>query len=414
MVLQSKIEIIGQHLGLDLNFLIKNGFWSITRQLITSTVGIVLSVAMARILTQEIFGQYQLFLTILSILSILSLPGLNTSVLQSVANGYDGVYKKSVRLSFLWGLLGVPTLLVTGGYYIIFGDISIGICLMVASIFFPFLYAFNSWDAFLQAKERFDLTMKFASFQSVSACFAIIVVILINPDQLLPIILTYLILNSAFNYYWFKRSLVSIKNNRTEEGSLSYGKFLTKINVLSTITTHLDSLLVGLLLGPIPLAIYSINYQILRSIIEFIKSILSIYSPRIARYNTLRTKYYVIIFFIFSGFSGIVFFLVPILVRALYSEKYSEVITLIRVTIVFLPVMVINYFYRNHIILYLKEKSIIIKESIILPVLKIVVMVILLKFFSLIGLAVYSGFQYILGIIVLYFLINAIKKSKLS
>lgn len=139
---QEKIFILsrkyGRKFGLDLPYFVKNGFWVILRQGVGAITGLALSVAFARLATQEVFGQYQFILSILSIVSILSIPGLNTSIIRSAARGCDGDYKEVVRVSFIWSLLGVPALLIIGGYYYIYQSHPLGIALMISSIFFRF------------------------------------------------------------------------------------------------------------------------------------------------------------------------------------------------------------------------------------------------------------------------------------
>ena len=83
--------------------------------------------------TREVFGEYQFVLSVLAIISILSIPGLNISLIRSVARGYEGDYKKVVKVSFKWSLLGVPVLLMVGSYYYLHQRQLLGIALMISS-----------------------------------------------------------------------------------------------------------------------------------------------------------------------------------------------------------------------------------------------------------------------------------------
>ena len=207
------IEQISKKISINLEYYLKNSFWIGLRQFTEITMSLGLSMVFVRLTTKEVFGQYQFILSILSILSIVSIPGLNTSVIQSTARSYEGNYKKAVKTKFLWSLLGIPMLLIMGGYYYIYQNRILGIALMITSVFFPFLYAPGIWDSFFQGKERFDLSTQYASIQSAINAIVMIATLFLFKNNLLAIILVYLISLAIFNILWFRKSLKYIKNS---------------------------------------------------------------------------------------------------------------------------------------------------------------------------------------------------------
>jgi O-antigen/teichoic acid export membrane protein len=185
--LQSKIYLwsreYGQKIGLDLPYFIKNGSWMALKQAVELITAIAPLVVFSRLVDPAIFGEYQYFLSILAIMSIVSLPGLNVSVLRSVSRGYDGDYQKAVRMSFLWSLIGVPSLFLLGVYYFLVDRSGLGISLMISSIFFPFFYAPNTWNYFLQGKEKYNILLRFFSVQAAFNALSIICIALYNFPQ---------------------------------------------------------------------------------------------------------------------------------------------------------------------------------------------------------------------------------------
>ena len=169
--------LYGKKLGLDLPYFVKNGFWMTLRQIVILLSGMAVSIIFARIASKDIYGNYQLFISIFSIVSILSIPGLNNSIVNSVSRGNDGDYSVVVKKSFFWSLIGIPVLLILGAFYFHINK-SLGISLMVSSIFFPFYYAPNTWNAFLQGKRKYSLISIYSSVQSVANALATILVIL--------------------------------------------------------------------------------------------------------------------------------------------------------------------------------------------------------------------------------------------
>lgn len=275
------LEKHSERAGLDLPYFVKNGFWVVLRQAISTLCGLVLSVAFARLATQEVFGQYQFILSILSIVSILSIPGLNTSVVRSAAGGYDGDYKNAVRKSFLWSLLGIPAILVIGGYYYAYQNQALGMAFMVSSIFFPFFYAPNTWDYFLQGKSRFDVSARFSSVQAVINASATTAVVFFYRDNLAVITMTYMISYSFFNGYYYWKSLAYVDNDRQDEEAVRYGWFLTKMNALGIIAENADRIILGAFLSPAALSAYAIVSIIPTKIKDLGKPLLNVFFPKL-------------------------------------------------------------------------------------------------------------------------------------
>jgi len=186
---KNRIDEYGKKYQIDLAYAIKSEFWVYLRQGILLITGLATLMAFARLAPKELYGHYNFLLAILAIASIVSVPGLKSAVLRSVARGNEGSYKAAVKTSFLWSLLGIPALLSIGTYYYYYNTQIIGICLMMSSIFFPFIYAPNTWDSFLLGKKRFDLTALYGSIQTLVNSSAIITVLFLNPNHLVPILL---------------------------------------------------------------------------------------------------------------------------------------------------------------------------------------------------------------------------------
>ena len=333
--LENKIYIIskkyGQKLGLDLPYFVKNGFWVFLRQGIGAVCGLALSIAFARLAAQEVFGQYQFILSVLSIVSIFSVPGLNTSLTRSVARGFDGDYKKVVRISFLWSLLGIPALFLLGGYYYLYQNHSLGIALMFSSVFFPFFYAPNTWDAFLQGKSKFDISTKYSLIQAIINSLATISIIFFFRNNLFIIMITYFVSYTFFNGYYYLISLKYVENKKKSVDTINYGWFLTKINFLGIVAANIDSILVGILLGPVNLAIYSIVSLVAIKVKDLTKSVGVLFIPKIAKAETSLSnllkphKLKILTVFLFAAvFSFLYYFFIFDVNRILFSDKYAS------------------------------------------------------------------------------------------
>lgn len=375
-----KLDHYGHKLQIDLVYLVKNEFWVHSRQALTLITGLAVSVAFARLASKETYGQYNLILAILALFSLFSLPGLNTAVMQSVARGYEGSYKPAVKKSFLWSLLGVPIILGTGVYYYYYNNQIIGICLMMSSIFFPFLNAPNTWDAFLQGKKRFDLSAKYGSFQAILNAAALTIIIFSNPDNLVLIFAIYLISNTILNCLLFLKSLSLIENDVQDKDCLRYGYFITTTNIVGTIAKNIDKILIATLLGAPQLAIYVIAIMIPTKITETLKLTLSPLTPKFCQdenqMSTILEKIgrvsMPIILMIFG--IGLMYYLfIDDVILLLFGENYTNAIVYSKILLPMILISIPNVFLGTFAIAK-KNQTAIIAGYHIFPFIKLFIM----------------------------------------
>ncbi len=391
MIVRKVVAVLGEKLGIDLAYFVKNGTWVMVRQIVSIVTGLLLSVAFARLVTQEVFGQYQLLLSLLSFVSILSIPGLNVSLVRSVAKGYDGDYRKAVRVSFFWSMLGIPILLMLGGYYYIYDSQALGVALMIAAAFFPLLYAPNTWDSFLQGKGRFDIAAQYSIVQMVVNAIAIGAVIAISRDRLVAIVVTYLVSYTFFNVYYFVRSLRYVAHAKESDDMIEYGWFLTKINVLGLLAGNIDKVLVGTLLGPRELAVYTIVSVIAIKVKDVLKVLNSLLLPKIAQQSMalgaiIRQHWKVIVatYSIIGFFAYVYYLTIPWINAMLFSNAYatfsylSQIFTL--TIIVAMPLSFLGYYNAAK-----KHKRSILFSNALFYLIKIGLSVVLIGLYGVLG-----------------------------
>lgn len=104
--------------------------------------------------------------------------------------------------------------------------------------------------------------------------------------------------------------------------------------------------------------------------------------------------------------TALIYFLLPAIVPALFSEKYASAIELSQIAILFLPFVFINLFYLSHFLYYVKNKKIIAWHTMTVALCRLLLMIPLLVYFGTNGLAFMFGFQTVLSLLVLYILKN--------
>lgn len=386
---------------------IKNTSWSTINQLVTILLSVLLTVVFARLTSQELFGQYNFLISVVAIISIVAIPGLNTSMLRSISRGMDGVYVKAVRLSFLWSMLGVPVLFLIGGYYYLFNNQIIGLGLFVAAILFPLIYAPNNWIALLQGKKRFDIFAKYSIIQVLIRTMAIILAIYLDKNSLILIFLTYLITSALTNVFLYYKCKKYLKNDDEEEGWRKSGYKLTFNDFVALSYDNVDKILIGIFLGPVELAIYSIAVSIVSALKASLIQIVKVVSPSIYAMDkeTLKTKLkqtFPFLIILNLVLLALIIVLIPFITTLLFSEKYAGSIFYAQVYSITIPLAVFMAVFSSALI-SLKEENILLISRLVGLILILPLYMILIPYLGIIGAIIASIIYYIVLCLIQYF-----------
>ena len=98
---------------------------------------------------------YQFLISISSILGAMTLTGMNAAVIQAVARGFEGVFKKSVETQIKFGIIPFVAGVIASLYYLLNGNHVLSVSILIMAIFLPFANALNTWGSFLSGKKDF-------------------------------------------------------------------------------------------------------------------------------------------------------------------------------------------------------------------------------------------------------------------
>ena len=401
------IILYSNKFGIDLDYILKSSIWNSSNQLMTIIFGIILSIFLARTTSTEVFGDYYFLLSIITMLSIISMPGLNISLVKSVSRGKDGIYTESVKLSFLWSLIGIPVLLLIGLYYYFFGNNLVGIALLLAAIFFPFFYAPNNWQYLLIGKERFDLYSKRNMTQTLIISMFIIISVIIGKGSLIPIFITYMLFNAFFNTFYYFQCKKFVENDAEEEGWKNSGYQLTFIEFTLFAYDNIDKIIIGILLGPSQLAIYVIAVTVVNLLRGSFSQIFQVITPKIMKMEKELINYHLkrlMPKFIIFNIILLIFIIIilPFIIKLFYSEKYIQSIYYAQIYTLTIPLAFIMTITSNIIVAHNKE-NILLKLRIVGTIVLLSLYVLLIPLLGLIGAIISSIIYYIFIDILQYF-----------
>ena len=244
----SNLQKYGRFAGLDGVYFLKGSFFATIQQGFGIVIGLITSYLFGHYISKTAYGEYNLVLSVFSLLTFVSLPALDTPLTKAIADGKEGSFSKTIKARFFASLLGIPLILGFAAYYFLKDQGAISWILIITSFLFPFAYSFQSYQAFFIAKKRFDLVAIFAILSSFFFALFTCMVIFWKPVAL-TLTLAYLLsmIVPALIANWWAKSL--IKKNKIDPHLISYGLFLTFTNATSWISANLGNIILAAMLG---------------------------------------------------------------------------------------------------------------------------------------------------------------------
>lgn len=321
------VKKLESYVHLDLKYFVKNFSYLTFTRVVGMGLGLLVTIAFARLLSKEIYGQYNYIIAIIGILAIFSLPGMGTAITQAVARGYDGTLITGIKERFKWSILGSVAVLGVGTYYFLDGSILLGKCFMISSLFFPFFENFRVYHAFLTGKKAFGKIAKYQIMIETLSILATFLAIYFTRNLIL-ILIAFLGSNALLRGYFFRLTSKNMENQSNDPEAISFGRHMTVQGIPGMITAHGDKIIIGLLLSFPELAIYSIAIGFQRLIRSLMSPIAGLSFPKLAQmgeteaYSAVK-KWFPYLMLVTVIACGIAITVCPYIIPFLYSQKYT-------------------------------------------------------------------------------------------
>lgn len=238
-------------------YLAKGGFWIGIGQVVSSLSTFGLAVAFANLLPPEVYGTYKYALGLAGMFAVFTLPGNATALSRAVARGNDGNLRTATRERILWSIAGLFVALALALYYFLAGNYLLASASVIIACTLPIFDTFTLYAAFLTGKKDFKTqTLYHAITQGVSV--AVLITTTFFTDNLIILLLAYFLPLAAIRYLFYRTTVGRIADDaRIDPAMSTYGKHLSAMNVLNSIASNIDKLLLWHFLGPIQLAVYA-------------------------------------------------------------------------------------------------------------------------------------------------------------
>ena len=309
---------------------------------IVMIIGLISQYFLAHYLTVDQYGQFALMISWIGLLSFFSLNSFNTVVTKAAAQGYPRFFKTASIICLLVSLLGSIILIIIGFY---FQPSQKGLFILLA-IFFPFYGGINLADSFFIGSREFT---KYSWYMIISqgiitASQAFSVYFFHDVDYLL---FSTLLFTSLVNIvmtlgivYKIRQEYDKIK----EKELIRYGFDYSLIQLIGTVSSRIQYILLGTLAGPTTLAIYAVAQMFPERLKTLFKSSLNPLSMHLAANNkeeSVRLLRKTVPFFFLLGLvvTIVLILLLPTVVYIVFGQKYND--SIIYSVLLLLPTLLI-------------------------------------------------------------------------
>jgi len=240
----------------DMTYVAKGGFWLSFNKLGLLLASFITMVAFGNLLPAETYGVYQYIISAGVIAGVFSLLGISTAVIKSIARGKEGTFWAAAKTRLQWSLIGSFGLLVGAGWYFFAGNLVLAGGFMIAGLLMPGEKIFQMFSDFWNGRKNFKKRTQY-TLAAVFLSLLVLVPVIYFTNNVLLILLAYFGSHVLFEGFFFFRTVQQAKNEEVDKDAIPFGKTLSLISAISTISGHIDKLIVWQFLGPVQVAVYS-------------------------------------------------------------------------------------------------------------------------------------------------------------
>ena len=390
--------------------------------IVTIVIGFLTNIVLARSLSLEQFGMYQLALAYISLTQLLAMPGINTIITKGALKNQDYIFKLGMKKSITVSLIYTVVVSIIGWilFYLTVIKIEAAFLINIVGLFIM-VSGLDKYDGVLQGKKKFLLSRRIIILQSLMILIAVGYTAFYTKSYIYALI-AFLIIRIVIVLYGIFIAvgiLQTMPINVVEADTLlKEGKKLGVVAWVSQAAAQLDKIILGQM-DPKILAIYTIGCYIPKRVKDNLKTILAVpvaYVSSMKQETNLKIVYENIgkLFLAGVGVSLVLIIVSPWLIPVFYGDKYEEAIFVAQLYSVVLPMAATGVVILAYNI-FQKRGGFNFKLQLFKHILCIVLLVILVPLWKSYGaLAVVISIELIAGVATLLYLKKEMNRNKIK
>lgn len=264
----------------DMVYLTHGGFWLTGAQVITTLVSFGASIAFGYFIPKDVYGTYRYILSAAALLGALTLTGLNTAIIQSVARGFEGSLRDGFRLSMRWSWIAVGAALIGSVYYAYHANYILAISYLLIAFTSPLLYSSGLFGSFINGKKDFARLSCYTVIDNVVPTLAVLGTLFFT-HHVVALVAAYFVSSTLMGWLLYRRTLALYQPSATHDPELArYSIKLSALNILAIATAQADKIIVFTALGSVELAIYTFATAFPDQIRSVLKNLNTLMIPR--------------------------------------------------------------------------------------------------------------------------------------
>lgn len=274
----------------DMIYVAKNASWLMLGQGVSMVFALILSIIFANLLPMQEYGIYKYILSFVGIASAFGLTGMNTAIVQASSRGFDRTLIDAIKITLRWSIVPLTLYLFSAGYYLVNSNLTLAISISCAGILNLLVNSFGLYGSYLVGKQNFKLSTIYSIVTQVINGAAIIITVLITHNVFFLILANFLSTTLLVLLFSILTLTKINTDSKTDISTITFGKHLSVMNILTTLLTHLDKIIVFQKLGAVELAIYSFSVAIPEQLRGTYKNVLGIATPKFANLSKEKLR----------------------------------------------------------------------------------------------------------------------------
>jgi len=313
---------------LDVGYFLKGGLWLSVPILVNHVLGLIRTVAFARLTEQSTYGAFGFVISITGMVGILTLPGISTALAETVARGNLGSLTDAARTRARWGTLGSVLLAGAAAYYAYLDQQELALGLLLAGLLLPLSSSLQVIQAYYSGRKRFEMVSLISSGLMTLTTIALLLALWFKRG-LLWLVLINSGVQALFYLLFYLRAIRHAQDAPRDLDMAAYGRSLTWAEAISTVALQLDSVILGFSAGFVDVAVYNIANVFPTSVKSITKTLTPLAMPKIAEkpdkrvYSRQTRRRLLILLLLNLLVVTLVILVLPTLIRLLYGERYS-------------------------------------------------------------------------------------------